>query len=231
MCIFFSQGKKGEIRPPKLKTEDPNKSYVQRPVKRGWDYGKQESQKGCIILAHHDIYLGKGERGEKGRRGGGGGVGPPFLFLLFFVPPSCTQLSAGRLISILKNLQGRQHLTFNLQECWFLVQCRGRNISDDSAELLADSRPHPVDHLNQIWWSSIGEVHHRFGDCTQLLLKFTKFGSSLGFPLLILNWLNGLVLRSDFLWSHWRLSFQYFFFSFYPHTLVLRACSIHGLYL
>lgn len=29
------QGKKGEIRPPKLKTEDPNKSYVQRPVKRG----------------------------------------------------------------------------------------------------------------------------------------------------------------------------------------------------
>ncbi|CAL5428353.1 unnamed protein product [Camellia sinensis] len=26
--------KKGEIRPPKLKTEDPNKSYVQRPVKR-----------------------------------------------------------------------------------------------------------------------------------------------------------------------------------------------------
>ncbi|CAI9105796.1 OLC1v1004809C1 [Oldenlandia corymbosa var. corymbosa] len=27
--------KKGEIRPPKLKTEDPNKSYVQRPVKRG----------------------------------------------------------------------------------------------------------------------------------------------------------------------------------------------------
>ncbi|XP_057954947.1 J domain-containing protein spf31 [Malania oleifera] len=29
------KGKKGEIRPPKLKTEDPNKSYVQRPVKRG----------------------------------------------------------------------------------------------------------------------------------------------------------------------------------------------------
>ncbi|WMV56259.1 hypothetical protein MTR67_049644 [Solanum verrucosum] len=29
------QVKKGEIRPPKLKTEDPNKSYVQRPVKRG----------------------------------------------------------------------------------------------------------------------------------------------------------------------------------------------------
>ncbi|XP_057549217.1 J domain-containing protein spf31 isoform X1 [Amaranthus tricolor] len=28
------KGKKGEIRPPKLKTEDPNKSYVQRPVKR-----------------------------------------------------------------------------------------------------------------------------------------------------------------------------------------------------
>ncbi|KAG0497499.1 hypothetical protein HPP92_002190 [Vanilla planifolia] len=27
--------KKGEIRPPKLKTEDPDKSYVQRPVKRG----------------------------------------------------------------------------------------------------------------------------------------------------------------------------------------------------
>ncbi|MFS7924543.1 hypothetical protein Hanom_Chr03g00273831 [Helianthus anomalus] len=27
--------KKGELRPPKLKTEDPNKSYVQRPVKRG----------------------------------------------------------------------------------------------------------------------------------------------------------------------------------------------------
>ncbi|KAI4382216.1 hypothetical protein MLD38_008206 [Melastoma candidum] len=27
--------KKGETRPPKLKTEDPNKSYVQRPVKRG----------------------------------------------------------------------------------------------------------------------------------------------------------------------------------------------------
>ncbi|MED6119380.1 hypothetical protein PIB30_011183 [Stylosanthes scabra] len=27
--------KKGEIRPPKLKTEDPNKSYVQRPVKKG----------------------------------------------------------------------------------------------------------------------------------------------------------------------------------------------------
>ncbi|KAL1820566.1 hypothetical protein DCAR_0416889 [Daucus carota subsp. sativus] len=27
--------KKGEIRPPKLKTEDPNKTYVQRPVKRG----------------------------------------------------------------------------------------------------------------------------------------------------------------------------------------------------
>ncbi|KAL2932763.1 J domain-containing protein spf31 [Bienertia sinuspersici] len=29
------KGKKGELRPPKLKTEDPNKSYVQRPVKRG----------------------------------------------------------------------------------------------------------------------------------------------------------------------------------------------------
>ncbi|KAF6156023.1 hypothetical protein GIB67_035380 [Kingdonia uniflora] len=29
------KGKKGEIRPPKLKIEDPNKSYVQRPVKRG----------------------------------------------------------------------------------------------------------------------------------------------------------------------------------------------------
>ncbi|KMZ59615.1 DnaJ domain containing protein, expressed [Zostera marina] len=29
------KGKKGEIRPPKLKTEDPNKSYVQRPVKKG----------------------------------------------------------------------------------------------------------------------------------------------------------------------------------------------------
>ncbi|XP_073050865.1 J domain-containing protein spf31-like [Primulina eburnea] len=27
--------KKGELRPPKLKTEDPNKSYVQRPVNRG----------------------------------------------------------------------------------------------------------------------------------------------------------------------------------------------------
>lgn len=27
--------KKGETRPPKLKTEDPNKSYVQRPVNRG----------------------------------------------------------------------------------------------------------------------------------------------------------------------------------------------------
>lgn len=27
--------KKGETRPPKLKTEDPNKSYVQRPVKKG----------------------------------------------------------------------------------------------------------------------------------------------------------------------------------------------------
>lgn len=26
--------KKGELKPPKLKTEDPNKSYVQRPVKR-----------------------------------------------------------------------------------------------------------------------------------------------------------------------------------------------------
>ncbi|KAJ4750806.1 hypothetical protein LUZ62_085211 [Rhynchospora pubera] len=30
-----NKGKKGEIKPPKLKTEDPNKSYVQRPVKRG----------------------------------------------------------------------------------------------------------------------------------------------------------------------------------------------------
>ncbi|KAG9457211.1 hypothetical protein H6P81_001719 [Aristolochia fimbriata] len=29
------KGKKGEIRPPKMKTEDPNKSYVQRPVNRG----------------------------------------------------------------------------------------------------------------------------------------------------------------------------------------------------
>ncbi|XP_022730631.1 J domain-containing protein spf31-like isoform X2 [Durio zibethinus] len=29
------KSKKGELRPPKLKTEDPNKSYVQRPVKRG----------------------------------------------------------------------------------------------------------------------------------------------------------------------------------------------------
>ncbi|MCL7031694.1 hypothetical protein MKW94_008693 [Papaver nudicaule] len=29
------KAKKGEIKPPKLKTEDPNKSYVQRPVKRG----------------------------------------------------------------------------------------------------------------------------------------------------------------------------------------------------
>lgn len=44
ICVFncrrtfhfiFVQVKKGEIRPPKLKTEDPNKSYVQRPVKRG----------------------------------------------------------------------------------------------------------------------------------------------------------------------------------------------------
>ncbi|OAY62916.1 hypothetical protein ACMD2_25820, partial [Ananas comosus] len=26
------RGKKGEIKPPKLKTEDPNKSYVQRPL-------------------------------------------------------------------------------------------------------------------------------------------------------------------------------------------------------
>ncbi|XP_031400296.1 dnaJ homolog subfamily C member 8 isoform X1 [Punica granatum] len=35
---FMKSGKKvkkGETRPPKLKTEDPNKSYVQRPVKRG----------------------------------------------------------------------------------------------------------------------------------------------------------------------------------------------------
>ncbi|XP_020258513.1 dnaJ homolog subfamily C member 8, partial [Asparagus officinalis] len=29
------KAKKGETKPPKLKTEDPNKSYVQRPVKRG----------------------------------------------------------------------------------------------------------------------------------------------------------------------------------------------------
>ncbi|KAG6436070.1 hypothetical protein SASPL_100952 [Salvia splendens] len=29
------KAKKGELRPPKLKTEDPNKSYVQRPLKRG----------------------------------------------------------------------------------------------------------------------------------------------------------------------------------------------------
>lgn len=37
ILIFVSiQAKKGELRPPKLKTEDPNKSYVQRPVKRGW---------------------------------------------------------------------------------------------------------------------------------------------------------------------------------------------------
>ncbi|KAJ3674161.1 hypothetical protein LUZ60_006153 [Juncus effusus] len=28
------KGRKGEIKPPKLKTEDPNKSYVQRPVKK-----------------------------------------------------------------------------------------------------------------------------------------------------------------------------------------------------
>lgn len=35
LLILHFQGKKGEIRPPKLKTEDPNKSYVQRPVKRG----------------------------------------------------------------------------------------------------------------------------------------------------------------------------------------------------
>lgn len=28
------KAKKGELRPPKLKTEDPNKSYVQRPVKK-----------------------------------------------------------------------------------------------------------------------------------------------------------------------------------------------------
>eukprot|EP00897_Mesotaenium_endlicherianum_P008382 jgi/Mesen1/7572/ME000392S06828 len=27
--------KKGETKPPKLKTEDPNKSFIQRPVKRG----------------------------------------------------------------------------------------------------------------------------------------------------------------------------------------------------
>ena len=33
LCVV--QAKKGETRPPKLKTEDPNKSYVQRPVKRG----------------------------------------------------------------------------------------------------------------------------------------------------------------------------------------------------
>ncbi|KAL3620242.1 hypothetical protein CASFOL_035154 [Castilleja foliolosa] len=35
---FMKGGKKaakGELRPPKLKTEDPNKSYAQRPVKRG----------------------------------------------------------------------------------------------------------------------------------------------------------------------------------------------------
>jgi DnaJ homolog subfamily C member 8 len=30
----FVQARKGEIKPPKLKTEDPNKSYVQRPVNR-----------------------------------------------------------------------------------------------------------------------------------------------------------------------------------------------------
>lgn len=29
------KAKRGELRPPKLKTEDPNKSYVQRPVKKG----------------------------------------------------------------------------------------------------------------------------------------------------------------------------------------------------
>ncbi|GBG84677.1 hypothetical protein CBR_g39052 [Chara braunii] len=28
------KGKKGELRPPKLKTEDPSKSYIQRPVKK-----------------------------------------------------------------------------------------------------------------------------------------------------------------------------------------------------
>ncbi|XP_024314779.1 dnaJ homolog subfamily C member 8 [Brachypodium distachyon] len=35
---FMKTGKKarkGELKPPRLKTEDPNKSYVQRPVKRG----------------------------------------------------------------------------------------------------------------------------------------------------------------------------------------------------
>lgn len=37
LLVPFLQGKKGEIRPPKLKTEDPNKSYVQRPVKRSWE--------------------------------------------------------------------------------------------------------------------------------------------------------------------------------------------------
>ena len=37
MCLLLLilQVKKGETKPPKLKTEDPNKSYVQRPVKRG----------------------------------------------------------------------------------------------------------------------------------------------------------------------------------------------------
>lgn len=35
LFYVYLQAKKGEIRPPKLKTEDPNKSYVQRPVKRG----------------------------------------------------------------------------------------------------------------------------------------------------------------------------------------------------
>ncbi|KAE9463322.1 hypothetical protein C3L33_04754, partial [Rhododendron williamsianum] len=35
LVFLHTQVKKGEIRPPKLKTEDATKSYVQRPVKRG----------------------------------------------------------------------------------------------------------------------------------------------------------------------------------------------------
>ncbi|KAK4441344.1 DnaJsubfamily C member 8 [Sesamum alatum] len=64
--------KKGELRPPKLKTEDPNKSYVQRPVKRGFRKGQEPpgllSPRQSIDLALQTYLVSEGSSSVKDTR-------------------------------------------------------------------------------------------------------------------------------------------------------------------
>lgn len=55
LLLFVSQAKKGETKPPKLKTEDPNKSYVQRPVKRGWSIASETRLKWVLMMDHNFV--------------------------------------------------------------------------------------------------------------------------------------------------------------------------------